>query len=372
MAEHIINFEKNTEVNVSLIEISLLVWDKYILIDDKKIPLGQWSTEILNLDINFINKIIKANSDIVFLIDALFNEKYKKDFNVVSKLQKIFNETLDVFIEIPPYKYFVPKKYGRTVLIDLFQNNEKYFYELCCSEPCENNILYEFIYQFFSIFSSTLSFIANVTFMLEGYFENLEKRNNEHYAFGVFGFFFNTEVIEKIRNEFPALEEFNFQSVEKVGLEYTATKNPDAEGYILAERIVVNNMKSLLHIDFFKGLVQGNCPRRCHNCGTYFLLLSGHNTCYCTNPISEQKNKNKILTCRDVGAHNKEREQKENRTPARQEYDKVYNRLKTRKNRKRISSDEFNIKVEEAWQYKIQNENGSLSDFNYKELMNKF
>ncbi len=151
-----------------------------------------------------------------------------------------------------------------------------------------------------------------------------------------------------------------------------ATKNPDADGYILAECIVVNNMKSLLHIDFFKGLVQGNCPRKCYNCGTYFLLLSGHNTCYCSNPISEQKHKNKIFTCRGVGAHNKEREQKENRTPARQEYDKVYNRLKTRKNRKKISSDEFNDLVSKALSYKDQNESGELSDVKYREIMIEF
>jgi hypothetical protein len=45
----------------------------------------------------------------------------------------------------------------------------------------------------------------------------------------------------------------------------------------------------------------GNAPRRCHNCGRYFLLTDGYNTCYCNNIAPGEAER----TCRKVGAHRK-------------------------------------------------------------------
>lgn len=38
-------------------------------------------------------------------------------------------------------------------------------------------------------------------------------------------------------------------------------------------------------------------PRRCHNCGKYFLLTNGYNTCYCNNIAPGETER----TCRKVG-----------------------------------------------------------------------
>ena len=90
----------------------------------------------------------------------------------------------------------------------------------------------------------------------------------------------------------------------------------------------------------------GNAPRRCHNCGKYFLLTAGYNTCYCNNIAPGETER----TCRKVGAHRKEAQGKTNRTPAQVEYDRAYNRLKQRKNRKKISVEEWNAAVAETLQ----------------------
>ena len=102
----------------------------------------------------------------------------------------------------------------------------------------------------------------------------------------------------------------------------------------------------------------GNAPRRCHNCGQYFLLTAGYNICYCNN-IAPGETKR---TCRKVGAHRKEAQGKANRSPTQKEYDRVYNRLKVRKQRGKISADEWNAAVARAHAVLDLAECGDLSD----------
>lgn len=70
-----------------------------------------------------------------------------------------------------------------------------------------------------------------------------------------------------------------------------------------------------------------------------------------------------------MGAHRKEARKKSNRSPAQTEYDRTYNRLKQRKNRKKISPDEWNTAVAEAMQILEQTERGELSD---EEMRDRF
>ena len=113
-----------------------------------------------------------------------------------------------------------------------------------------------------------------------------------------------------------------------------------------------------LRTEFYRGLAAGNAPRRCHNCGTYFLLDSGYNTIYCNNIAPGETER----TCRKVGAHRKAAQGKENRSPARVEYDRTYNRLKQKKNRKKISVNEWNAAVAGAMRILEQSESGRLTD----------
>ena len=67
-------------------------------------------------------------------------------------------------------------------------------------------------------------------------------------------------------------------------IEYTTMPNTDNEKeYIIAERMVFDSIGAFLHVDFFRGLIHGNAPRRCHNCGRFFLLSDGYDTRYCYN-----------------------------------------------------------------------------------------
>ena len=115
----------------------------------------------------------------------------------------------------------------------------------------------------------------------------------------------------------------------------------------------------------YRGLAVGNAPRRCHNCGMYFLLTKGYDTCYCNNIAPGETTR----TCRKVGAHRKEAQGKAKRTPAQVEYDRTYNRLKVRKQRKKISTSEWNAAVAKAQKLVAQSERGELSDEDLKQKL---
>ena len=98
--------------------------------------------------------------------------------------------------------------------------------------------------------------------------------------------------------------------------------HPTEEGrFFVAEKSTFNRMVDFLRTEFYRGLALGSAPRQCHNCGRYFLLTAGYNTCYCNNVAPGELER----TCRK--AHRKEPQGKANRTPARKEYARTYNRL---------------------------------------------
>ena len=93
------------------------------------------------------------------------------------------------------------------------------------------------------------------------------------------------------------------------------------------------------------------------------MLTSGYNICYCNNIAPGET----ARTCRKVGAHRKEVHG--NYTPAQKEYRKVYNRLKARKQRGKISEDEWNDAVVKAQELIVQSEQGELADEELKRLL---
>ena len=58
----------------------------------------------------------------------------------------------------------------------------------------------------------------------------------------------------------------------------TVRKENKGECFV-AEKTTFNYLHDFLRTEFYRGLAIGNAPRRCHNCGKYFLLTDGYNTC---------------------------------------------------------------------------------------------
>ena len=197
-------------------------------------------------------------------------------------------------------------------------------------------------------------FRKQIALMLDGYFEPLDRRNSEAYAVGMFQFYSDMATAERMGQDTCELDHSFPLKVRFVPM----VSPSDGEKIILAEQARFSSLLDFLEVEFFRGLAAGNATRRCHNCGKYFLLTAGYNTCYCNNIAPGETER----TCRKVGAHRKAAQGKANRTPAQKEYDRAYNRLKQRKNRKKITLDEWNAAVAKAQELLAQSGRGELTD----------
>lgn len=110
-------------------------------------------------------------------------------------------------------------------------------------------------------------------------------------------------------------------------------------------------------------MAAGNVPRRCHNCRHFFLAVGGYDTVYC-NRIAPGETKR---TCRQVGAHRKEKQK--NEKPIHKEYFKAYNRLKARKNRGSLRTDKWNQQVAIIQDWRDAALRGEMSDAELKQKL---
>ena len=198
--------------------------------------------------------------------------------------------------------------------------------------------------------------------IVDAYLEPLERRNSEAYATGIYRFYSDMETAGRENHESPPEHSFPVQ------VKFVPMKSPtDKDKIILAERTRFSGLTGLisfLEVEFFRGLTVGNAPRRCHNCGKYFLLTAGYNTCYCNNIAPGETTR----TCRKVGAHQKALRRNSERTLVEREIYRVYNRLKQRKTRGKIRADEWNALMAQVGELEKQVERGDLT---YDELVQR-
>lgn len=171
---------------------------------------------------------------------------------------------------------------------------------------------------------SSRAFRQQVAEMTRTYFEPLKRRTSGAYAQAYSRFYSDMLSIgAHIFND-------EFEQSFPLEVDFVPMMHPTEEGRVfVAEKSTFNSLADFLRTEFYRGLALGNAPRQCHNCGRYFLLTAGYNTCYCNNVAPGELER----TCRKAGAHRKEALGKANHTPARKEYDRTYNRLKARKQR---------------------------------------
>ena len=364
-----IEMKPTSEKENSIQEFTVHFWNDRVIIDGTSLPVGQVSTDVLNLsDEQLLSLRQKANETLKVFHAQLYNPEIKKDLALVTVIQDRLNEYLNLVLALPLFRYLdVDTKLTRSILTEIFEAGPDNFFRIVKPGTLEFETFYGFLRKLSTIPDELVTFRVYITTMLNFFFERLKKRNEEYYAVGVYDFFSNKEIQRDISASLPPSPVYLFQQSRRAMIEYTTMPNPgDEKKYIIAERMVFDSIASFLHTDFFRGLMNGNTPRRCHNCGKFFLLLSGYNICYCLNTAPGEIKR----TCRDVGAHKKEA-RKEGKTPARLEYDKVYNRLKTRRARGKLSADEWNAAVALALEYKDKAEAGKISDFELKEIYEK-
>lgn len=135
-------------------------------------------------------------------------------------------------------------------------------------------------------------------------------------------------------------------------------------GSRLCETYTFDGLGAFLYVDFFRGIDRGYLPRRCDNCGRYFLLTAGKYSSYCERPLESDPDK----TCRDVGAR-KRYDDKCRTDPVWIPYNRAYKAHYARYMKKKMTTAQFEQWSRYAVELREQAERGELEQAEYERLL---
>lgn len=337
-------------------QFTVFFHDDHVFIGGKEYPIGQCCVDMANLDESVLKGIDQRVWKFIPAAQALLTEKTD---SAAALAQEKLNAVWDIVFSLPVYRDLkMDEACNYHAFQRLMADKEKWAQ---VQDPgSEGYAMYQRMMVGLACFTDDLRrFRQQVTVMAERYFEPLKLRNSGAYADAYSQFYAQMLLIgaqvfhEDFDQSFPV--EVNFVPM---------MHRTEKDTMFIAEKATFTSLTNFLRTEFYRGLAKGTAPRRCHNCGRYFLLPAGYNACYCNNIAPGETER----TCRKVGAHRKEAQGKANRTPAQKEYGRTYNRLKVRKQRGKISKDEWNTAVAKAQELVARSERGELTD---EELKNK-
>ena len=320
-----------------------------VFVREQEYPVGQCVVDIMNLEEEVLDGIDQGMKDFYHAVRNVWREDTEESAH---QAQEKLRDVWTLVSALPVYRdldidWSRPIKQNAPLL-------EKLWSRLRQIPPDGQAEVDEYLRTITGAGELLRIFRKQIALMLDGYFEPLDRRNPEAYAVGMFQFYSDMVTAELVGQDTYELDHSFPLKVRFVPM----VSPSDGEKIILAEQARFSSLLDFLEVEFFRGLAVGNAPRRCRNCGKYFLLTEGYNTCYCNNIAPGETER----TCRKVGAHRKEARDRAGRTPAQVEYDRAYNRLKQRKNRKKISLDEWNAAVAKAQELLAQSGRGELTD----------
>ena len=341
-------------------QFTTFFYEGRVYLSDTSYPIGQCCVDIANMDEEVLGEIDRRVEEFIPAARKLLMEKTN---SAVVFAQKKLNAVWDIIFTMPVYRDLnMDLELSYHLLERLYEQKEKW--EQVQEVHSEGREMYEHMLNDLAHFADRVRALRlQLRIMTEKYFEPLKRRNSAAYGTAYASFY-----ADMLRTGALFFDE-NFDQRFSVEIDFVPMMRKENESEVfVAEKTTFHHLHDFLRTEFYRGLAIGNAPRRCHNCGKYFLLTDGYNTCYCGNIAPGET----ARTCRKVGAHRKEAQGKANRSPARVEYDRTYNRLKQRKVRGKISVDEWNAAVAQAMQVLEQAERGELTDDEMKERFRKF
>ena len=287
-------------------QFTVFFYGGHIYIGEKDYPVGQCRVDILNMDESILDEFDRRVQEFV---PAAWDLLQKTNSAAVSAQEKP-NAVWDTIFALTVYRDLnMDYDCNYHALESLFADGEKWTQVQV--PHSERRAIYQ------GMITGLENFAHDVTelhkrfqLITENYFERLERRNAAAYADAYLHFY--ADMFTVSGNVFGE----DFSQSFPMGLNFVPIIHQTNVGEIfIGEKTTFDRLTTFLRAEFYHGLATGNAPRRCHNCGTYFLLTSGCNTCYCNNIVPGETER----TCRKAGAHRKAAREMANRNPARLE-----------------------------------------------------
>lgn len=340
-------------------QFTVFFYGDRVFVGKKDYPIGQCCVDMMNLDEAVLDEIIQR---VKAFVPAARNLLVEKTDSAAALAQEKLNAVWEIIFSLPVYRDL---KMDEECNYHTFQRlmADKNKWAQVQDPTSEGYAKYQGMMIGLIYFAERLRGLYQIiAFMTEKFFEPLERRGSAAYA-EAYSYFYPLILSAgaKVFGE-------DFELGIPMEVSFVPMMHFSEKGKVfIAEKATFNSLMDFLQTELYRGLAKGNAPRRCHNCGKYFLLTEGYNTCYCNNIAPGETER----TCRKVGAHRKEAQGKANRTPAQKEYDRTYNRLKVRKQRGKITKDEWNAAVAKAQELVTQSERGEMTDEELKRELEK-
>ena len=265
-----------------------------VFLDRTSFPLGQLTTDILNLGEGTLEEIDERINRFLPEVQKLFQEKTDCAAHTA---QEYLNGIWDLVFELPVYRDLdldISTSYN--LFLPLLSDPDKW--QEVLDIQSEGRRMFDGFLAGLKRFSDNLrNFRGQTAGILELYFEQLPRRNQETYA-KAFTTYFSS--MRSAGSLFYPGEEFEQSYPARIC--FVPIAYPTEQGKpLLAEKTEFRSHSHFLYTEFYRGLTAGNVPHRCRNCGWYFLLTEGYNTWYCNNIAPEETER----TCRKVGGSSK-------------------------------------------------------------------
>ena len=331
---------------------------KECMLNGKRYPLGQFAVEALEMDGSLLWKLRDAIAEFKPELEVFLAARTVSSAAVA---QQKLDEVWAVMAQLPVYKHFASFCNGSRGLFHSMREHPDRTDDAVTKGTNFYRALTYWLDRLERLPDSVNDFARSTFLMLVDYFEELPSRSPAAYADAyeryrrtvrtAFDYAVEEDVIDK------DLDAFKLEFPVRLGFRAMETKE---SGVVLGEEFTFEELASFLYTDLYKGMAAGNVPRRCHNCRHFFLMVGGYDTVYC-NRIAPGETKR---TCRQVGAHRKEKQK--NEEPIHKEYFKAYNRLKARKNRGSLRTDKWNQQVAMIQEWRDAAVRGEMSDAELK------
>lgn len=323
------------------------------IVDGKHYPLGTFAAEMLD-------RGWEAATDIRWPL-----KRFQEEFQVFLASRnpsssgmalQAMRELWRVLGKLPLYNKLLPGDHQMEALLPYLREHPDLTDDMLTPGTPRNEAYTRWMEKLESLEDELQAFVKNATWMLEEFFQNLPSRKRQDYLRAYANYRWTMEEAMQQRKDTEdegEVWEDATVDLDTVSFDYPVNislvpiMETRTHRLTLAEQMTFESLPSFLYMDLYKGLAAGNLPRRCAHCRRWFLAEGGYDTLYCNRVVPGAKGK----TCRQVGAHEREKEKRRTETAAR-EYSRIYNRLKARKRRGRITTDAWNRQVARAQELK--------------------
>ena len=345
----------------------VLFGKKNSIVAGQEYPLGYFATEAMDVDDALLEGLKKLTQQASREFDTFLTARTASSAGAA--IQEL-DRAWELVRQLPLYNK-IPFREGRGSSVSGFVRelrcDEQTLERMLTTGTTENEILRRWRGVFGRLADDLKRFQYDTDDMLTDYFEELPSRRPEAYAAAF------EACIASFREIYMQTEEdedlaymngrrFNFP----VNISFVVERDQKTGQSFIAERMTFEDLISFLYMDLYRGMAAGNIPRLCHNCGKWFLAIGAYDTVYCQRVAPGETTR----TCRQVGAHRKERE-KNGKDFAYREYARAYNLLKTWKQRGKISAEEWTRRVMYIQEVKAEFLGGKISDVEYVAKLNQ-